>query len=655
MGIRLLGLVLWALFSSVAARAQSSILLHELFRDHAVLQRGQPIAVWGQAASGELVTISLSASTVRAQADASGRWSAVLPPLQAGGPFVLSAQGSSGAKAAANDVLVGDVFLCSGQSNMELPVLRVGDSRNEIEISANNTIRMLTIGHATSPVPRVDLPQPALWQIASPSTVPEWSAACFFFAREIQKTVQVPIGLLHSSWGGSNIRPWMSASALRAIAGHESGLDTLTLYAKNPDAAQARFAQQWEQWWHRKTGERPGAQPWSAASRSSTPGEWRDAPAGLGDWRDWGVAELKDFTGLVWYRTRVSLSAAQAKSAATLELGAINQIDETWLNGRALGNTFGYGTERTYPVAVGRLHAGENVLIVNVLSTYGGGGLLGSHAKRSLRLAGGEMIPLDGAWQYSIVPSAMGYPPQAPWESVSGLTTLYNAMIAPLGSYGLRGVLWYQGESNAGEAEAYGPLLTGLLADWRRQFGSDLPFLIVQLPNYGRPPLTPAESGWAEIRETQRQVVAHDPHAGLAVTIDIGDARNLHPTNKQDVGRRLALAARHVIYGESIPASGPIPLSAKRAAGEVAVEFGDIERGLVSYSHDSPIGFELCADAPGTCRFAEARIEGSRVTLAIPDGLAPTRVRYGWADSPVCTLFDLSGLPVGPFEVRISP
>jgi sialate O-acetylesterase len=355
----------------------------------------------------------------------------------------------------------------------------------------------------------------------------------------------------------------------------------------------------------------------------------------------------------VWHRTRFTLTAAQAASAATLALGAIDQVDETWLNGHAVGNTFGYGTERTYSVAAGTLQAGDNILVVNVLSTDGGGGLLGDHAKRALRLSGAESIALDGPWQYRIALSAVGNPPRAPWESVGGLGTLYNAMIAPLGSYGIRGALWYQGESNTGEAETYRTLLAGLIADWRHQFGTELPFLVVQLPNFGPPPSTPGESGWAEVREAQRQVVANDPHAGLAVTIDIGDARNLHPTNKQDVGRRLARAARRVIYGDSISPSGPSALAAVRDGNQIAVEFRDVDRGLVAYSHDSPIDFELCSDSPGTCRFVDSGIDGTRVLLSIPYGTSPTRVRYCWADSPVCTLFDLSSLPAGPFELRI--
>jgi sialate O-acetylesterase len=650
------GLSVLSLLFAVGAPAQASALLHELFQDHAVLQRDKPIAVWGLAGGGEVVTISLAGASVRAQADAAGRWSASLPAMGAGGPFVLTARGSSGAAQSASDILLGDVFLCSGQSNMELQVLRAGDSAGEIRNSANDSIRMLTVKRATSVTPLPNFPTPAAWQIASPDTVPEWSAACFFFARELQKTIHVPMGLLHSSWGGSNIRPWMSAAALHANGAYEPALNILALYAGDQSAAQSKFGDEWQQWWRSKTADRPGGEPWSANTKAARgAGTWQSAPPGLGDWRHWGIAELEDFTGLVWYRTTITLSAAQAKSAAALALGAINQVDETWINGRVVGNTFGYGSDRIYRLPPGLLHAGDNMLVINVLSTYGGGGLLADGAKRELQLASGESIALNGPWQYRIVPPAIGYPPRTPWESVGGLTTIYNAMIAPLGAYGLRGVLWYQGESNTGEADSYQALLAGLMADWRHQFGAALPFLIVQLPNFGQQPVTPVESGWAALREAQRLAVAHDPHAGLAVSIDIGDAHNLHPTNKQDVGKRLARAARRVIYGESIPPSGPAAQGAARDGGEIAVEFADIERGLVAYSHDTPIGFELCEDAAGSCRFAASRIAGTRIILPIPGGMSPTRVRYCWADSPVCTLYDGSGMPAGPFELRIRP
>jgi sialate O-acetylesterase len=671
---------------AAVARAQSvplagvqTSLLHELFHDHAVLQRDQPIAVWGRAANGETVTVTLGTSTVRARADASGRWSTQLPAMAAGGPYELTALGSSGARQAVQDILLGDVFLCSGQSNMEMQVLRASNSYDEIRKSANDTIRLAGIHQAINPAPLTHFQNPVGWQVASPETVPDWSAVCFFFARELQSFTHVPIGLIQSTWGGSNIRPWISAAALQALGGYESGLGLLRLYARDPAAAQNQFAHLWEQWWRAGSGDRPGSKPWiprrlaqeptqaagpaqpprrqSAALTEEPAGQWRTLPSGLGDWRSWGVPALADFTGALWYRTRINLTPAQALIAASgsakLSLGAINQVDETWINGRALGSTFGYETDRTYEIPHGRLHAGENVLVVNVLTTYGPGGLLAKGERRALHLPGGESIPLTGVWEYSVVPSAVGTPPRAPWESVGGLSTMYNAMIAPLGGYGLRAVLWYQGESNNSEPQSYRSLLETLMADWRRQFGRDLPFLIVQLPNYGALSTAPTESGWAQVREAQRLAVAHDPHAGLAVTIDIGDPHNLHPTNKQDVALRLANAARHVIFGESTPPSGPLPVSATRDSNGIVIDFTDVEGGLVAYSHATPIAFELCDDAPHSCRFAAAQIEGSRVMLPVPTGSSPTRVRYCWADSPVCTLADVGGLPAVPFELRV--
>jgi sialate O-acetylesterase len=654
------GQAAFALAEAAAQQAgtQPDRLLAGPFRDHAVFQRDRPIVVWGEAAAGDVITVTLATASAQARADASGRWRATLPAMHAGGPFELTARIATGVSQSVHDALVGDVFLCSGQSNMELPVERTGNVGDEIANSANNTIRMLTVAHASSPVPLADFEEPVHWQIAAPETVPRWSAACFYFARELQKTIHVPIGLVHSSWGGANIRPWMSAVALEALGGYETALQTLALYAKDTGAAQARFAEQWQAWWRGKSGDHAGAEPWAIRNtRSGQAGarDWRAAPPGLGDWRKWGVAELRDFTGLVWYRTHINLSAAQATSAVRLDLGPINQVDETWINGRAIGNTFGYDAERAYTLAPGVLHAGDNLLVLNVLSTYGKGGLLAGGPQRALHLSSGESVPLEGPWQYSIVPSSFGYPPRAPWESVGGVATLYNAMIAPLGSYGLRGVLWYQGESNTGEAQTYAALLGAMMADWRRQFAPDLPFLVVQLPNYGRPQAAPGEeSEWAALREGQRAAVADDRHAGLAVTIDIGEPGNLHPTNKQDVGTRLARVARHVIYGESMTPSGPVASSATRTGNGIVVDFGDVEGALTAYGNDHPIGFELCTDAPRTCRFAYATITGTRVVLAAPEnGAPPTRVRYCWADSPVCTLFDKSGLPAGPFQLPI--
>ncbi len=634
--------------SNPPSAAGFEALLDPVFEDHLVLQRERPISLWGKAPPGAVVTVSLGSESRTVRAELSGRWQTALPAQRAGGPYVLNARTRAGLDQSAHDVLIGDVFLCSGQSNMELPVRRVGDSRHEIDTSLNESIRMATVPAASAPAPVASFPQPLDWQIAAPTTVPDWSAACFFFARELQKTTHVPIGLVHASLGGSRIEPWLTAAGLRALGRLRAALQLVSLYARDPEGAQREFAVEWEQWWRSRTGERAGTEPWQA---SAQPDEWRAAPPELGNWQRWGVRELGDFNGLVWFRTVIRLSDAQARGAVTLALGPINQTDETWINGRAIGNTFGYGAERLYRLAAGTLHAGENAIVVNVASTYEGGGLLAAGAQR-LQLADGESVPL-GPWDYQPVAKRIGFPPNAPWQSVNGVTTLYNAMIAPLGSMSLRGVVWYQGESNTDQAHAYRLLLGELMSDWRRQFGAELPFLVVQLPNYGAPVPRPSESDWANLREAQRLAVASDPHAALAVTIDIGEPRNLHPTDKQDVGVRLARAARHLIYGEHIAPSGPVPRGAERSAAEVSVRFDGLEGHLVAYSHEAPIGFELCEKSADSCHFADARTERDTVILAVPSGMSPTRVRYCWGDSPVCTLYDESGLPAGPFEIEV--
>ncbi|MFT4249075.1 MAG: sialate O-acetylesterase, partial [Pseudomonas sp.] len=385
--------------------------------------------------------------------------------------------------------------------------------------------------------------------------------------------------------------------------------------------------------------------PW--APDAATTG-WRTAPARLGNYRQWGVPELAGFTGMLWYRTRVHLDAEQAARAATLTLGA-DEIDQTWVNGRAVGSGYGGGV-RHYPLPRGLLHAGDNLVTVNVLNTYADGGL---SAPVALQLEGGGTLPLDGPWEYRQVPTQVGTPPLAPWLSASGKTTLYNAMIAPLGGYGLRGALWYQGESNVGQDAAYRGLLRAYRADLRRQFGADLPLLVVQLTNYGPAPTQPQDSASAALREVQRQVAGEDPRSGLAVAIDIGERGDIHPANKQDVGRRLARAARHVVYGQALAPSGPVPVAARREGDAVVVGFDGIDGALLAYGADGPVGFELCGAQAGSCRYASARIRGREVVLRAADAASATRVRYGWADSPVVTLYDGAGLPAGPFQIAI--
>ncbi|MCC4588633.1 9-O-acetylesterase [Xanthomonas sp. NCPPB 1067] len=645
MNLRSLSLLLAALAADAACAADAP-LLHPLFQDHMVLQRDAPIRVWGDAAPGARVRVRLQAQQRQVRADRQGHWQVQLPAQTAGGPYTLTASSADGTTQQVTDVLIGDVWLCSGQSNMELQVHRTLDTRSEIADADQPDIRMFKVPAQSSPTPQRSFGGPAQWQRTTPEAVKDFSAACYYFARELRKSVAVPMGLINASWGGSQLQAWIGEAALRAAGDDGPALDVLARYAGSPEAAAPRWATLWETWW-RAHGE---GEPW----QPDAPGAWQAAPAGLGAWDDWGVPQLVGFNGMLWYRTSVELTPAQAAQEATLVLGPVDELDQTWVNGVGVGSSYGADQPRRYTLPRGHLHAGRNSIVLNVLNTYRRGGLLGDASSRALQFADGSTLPLSAPWQYRIVPPQLGSPPRAPWSSAAGLTTLYNGMIAPLGHLGLRGVLWYQGESNAGDAAHYPALLEAWRHDWRGRFGAQLPLLVVQLANYGTPPTQPAESGWAQLREAQRRFVAGDAHAGLAVAIDIGDRYDIHPANKQELGRRLARAARRVVYGEAIAPSGPVPRAVQRDGDSVRIAFDEVDGALLSYGNDAPIGFEVCGAAANSCRYTSATLQGREVRLRIPSGMDAARVRYCWADSPVCTLYDRSGLPAGPFEAPVT-
>lgn len=648
---RHIGAALAVLCCAAASVAQADeALLNPLFQDHAVLQREHANPVWGHATPGEKLTVDFAGKRISARADEHGHWEAKLPALKAGGPYTLNVKTSAGASQRIDDVLVGDVWLCSGQSNMVVQVKRALDARSEVQNADNDRIRMLTVDNVSSVTPLDAIPATDHWLKTTPGTVAEFSATCYFFARELQKTQDVPMGLIVSAWGGSRIEPWMSMQALRKVGGFDQGLDLLALHQKDPAQAGEQWSRQWQAWWHSRPGVSESNEPWGPA-RVTHQG-WQHAPLDKGAWQRWGMPELANFTGTLWYRTTLKLSKAQAEQANELSLGAINETDQTWVNGHWIGT--GYGGERTYKLPPGVLHEGDNLIAINVLGTYRDDGLYGPADKRALRLGDGSSVSL-GDWEYQVVPKSYGSPPSLPWHPTAGLATLHNGMIAPLGAYGVRGALWYQGESNTGDAGNYRRLLEALREDFRTQFGASMPMLVVQLAGYGPAPVHPVESGSADVREAQRLAVADDAHSGLAVVVDIGERTDIHPANKQELGRRLARAARHVVYGEALPPSGPVAASAQRNGDTVTLSFRDVTAPMVAYGADHPIGFELCGAQADTCHYADADIHGNQVVLhASMPTASITRVRYCWADSPVCTLYDGSGLPAGPFQLSLS-
>jgi sialate O-acetylesterase len=626
-------------------------LLAAIFGDHAVLQRDRPIEVWGRAQPGEQVTVALDDGTRKAQADAGGAWAVTFPAMRTGGVHTITARTASRSQTV-GDLLIGDVWLCSGQSNMEWTVRNALNAGWEASHSADNQVRHVAIPRDAALTPRADFASPLEWKVAGPETTLDFSAVCYYFARELKRSasVDVPQGLINASWGGTRIETWLSQDALRKLGRDDPGLGLLGRYAADRTAGAAEWGRELQKWWNAQPANK-GVEPWSTGKATGT---WTPAPARLTAWEDWGKPELAEYDGVMWYRASFKLSAAQAKQAAKISLGVIDDVDQLWINGQPFASGFGED-ERSYDVPGKLLKAGDNVVVVNVFDMWGSGGMHGEPGQFALRFADGSSVPLAG-WEYQLPPKGIAGVPRAPWEPIAGINILYNGMIAPLGKYGLRGAAWYQGEANGGldDALRYQQQLQMLFTDWRRQFDNPLPFFVVQLANWNHLATAPVDSGWARLRDAQRRAVSEDGNAGLAVTIDIGNRDDIHPTNKQDVGKRLARAARHVVFGEKISASGAAPKAAKRAVGGVDLTLGDFDGQLLVIGARDPAGFELCGETQASCHFVRAQLcEGGAVKLEDAAPEKATRVRFCWADAPLCNLFDTTGLPVGPFEIPI--
>lgn len=622
----------------------SALRLAPMFGDHGVLQRDRPISVWGDAPPGMRVTVSLEDLHAQVRADATGRWRALLPARPAGGPFTLSARSEDGETQTLRDIMVGDVFLCSGQSNMEHPVRYAQRAWDPVAAPEDVAIRLMTIGKDSDLRPLDALRHPAAWVPATPETVESFSAACFFFAQDLRRDHPVPLGLIANPWGGSAIEAWISAERLASLGNHGPQLAILGRFADDPAAGAALWGEQWQSWWTSRHTDRPWTDP---------VGTWTPVPA-LTPWESWGEAGLAGFDGMVWYRLELDLTASQAEDLATgasLSLGVIDEANTTWVNGRAVGA--GGAGDTTYPLPVGLLRAGRNQIVSNVYDSWGPGGFWGPGSAQTLRAESGVTVPLNPAhWRYRRDEDESQRPPRAPWEPLFGLGTIGNAMISPLHDYGLRAVLWYQGESNVDLAAVrYQALLSALMTDWRVRLSQpDLPFLIVQLANYGAAPTTPQPSGWSEVREGQRLAVANDARAAMVVAIDLGDPRDIHPGQKREVGRRLADAARRLVYGQDDTGAGPAPVSARWQGDAVVVQFIH-SAPLTTVSSDHVVGLELCDAAEVACRYVAGSVAGDAVHLPLrEDGHT---VRFCWGDSPICNLFDAAGRPAAPFRLEI--
>ena len=628
--------ILIALTQPVAAE----LTVGNLFGDRMVLQRNTTVVVWGTAEPGVEITVSIADRTITARADAKGHWRAELQPMAAGGPYELTVA-TGHQRLSFSDVLVGDVWICSGQSNMEWTVADSMNAAQETAAANDPEIRHFKVPRSWADQPEASLAGGS-WESADPEHVGAFTAVGYFFARELRRHHDVPIGLINTTWGGSRIEPWMSAQSL--------AIDDAKMQAilESEDA----FAHETLERITKQMGSLPKSDRGLAGGRAV----WADSEFDDTSWRilevpsRWEEHGYEGMDGIVWYRTTFELDADEARSGVRLGLGTIDDSDISWVNGHEVGRTvLAWNTPRIYEIPPAFLSEGRNVVAVRVDDTGGGGGIWGDPELLYVEAAGTKR-PLAGPWRIGlgfVTVNTDARRNQLP-------TMLYNKMIHPLLPNPVAGFLWYQGESNADAdgALVYRDLFANMIKDWRLRWGrGDLPFLWVQLANYMAAADQPGDSNWAKLRESQSAVLAL-PKTAQAVIIDIGDADDIHPQNKQEVGRRLALAARKMSFGEDVVFSGPTYRSHEVKEGRVIINFDHVGGDLVAKGNtDGKLAEFSIAGADRHFVWAEATIQDNRVVVWSDEVKEPVAVRYAWADNPAgANLYNLEGLPASPFR-----
>jgi len=623
-----------------------------VFTDHMVLQSGMPLPVWGHGKPGARVTVTAAGHRANADVNPQGDWMLKLPALPPSASPIELVIESDGQRIGFTDVLIGEVWLASGQSNMEWPVSSSNNAAEEIAAANFPLIRLFHIPQKVASAPRRDVD--ATWKVCSPQTVGSFSAVAYFFGRHLHRTLNVPVGLIHPSWGGTPAESWTSRESLLAHPQLQMIVERFETQLNNADA-QADYQQKYAQWsdkaFHKDTGNLGETQGWAGTQHN--PADWKTMTLP----RYWQSAGLP-FNGAVWFRKEVDVPASAAGKAARLRLGPIDDFDVTYFNGQRIGATGpetpqAHAAMRDYPVPANLVKPGRNVIAVRVFDHYGQGGIYGQPLQ--LVLDGAPPLSLAGDWQYRIerrCEPCTEPPPPAPlnWNHSWAPSGLFNAMLHPVIPYAIRGVIWYQGESNADRAEQYRVLLPEMITDWRRHWNQgDFSFLIVQLANYGVTLPDPADSNWAELREAQQHTATALPNTGLAVTIDIGDPGDIHPRNKQDVGKRLALAAERLAYGRETRHSGPVYDSMTIENNFIRLRFRHADGLTIAPGHS--LSQFAIAGEDRKFVWADAHIEGEEVIVSNPNISHPVAVRYQWANSPAPGhLTNAAGLPAAPFR-----
>jgi sialate O-acetylesterase len=640
----------------MAANARADIKLPRLVGDDMVLQRDAPIRVWGWADPGEGVQLRFRRAKVTTRADSSGRWSATFPSQIAGGPDEMRIAGKN--VLTLKNILVGDVWLASGQSNMQFPMARVGDfggvadADREIDSAHFPQIRLFVVNRVTALRPSDDV-ESSGWLAATPETVRTFSAVAYLFGREIHQRYKVPIGLIESAWGGTPAETWVSAQSLKKFPEFDASLKRQSRIDAAAIAGYDVYLAARNRWYqlHGREDRGSAGEGWSAA-------DYEDA-----DWpsvqepQPWPIKPVKGFDGTVWYRKEIDALPAEAGKPLRLHLSRMLQADTTYFNGARVGETLGEVKERDYSVPPLLVNAGRNVVSVRLAGQYDSGdGYVGMLGEASEMYAdfGSRKVTLAGSWRYQPGPDLSALPEPPPIAEFrdkfpASPALLFNAMIAPLAPYRIKGAIWYQGESNVGRAAQYRRLFAALINDWRTQWGYRVPFLFVQLAGFEADPPAPAECERAELREAQAAALSLGA-TGMASAIDLGERNDVHPRNKQDVAQRLVLAAAKVAYGESVVYSGPMYRSMQIERGRIRLKFSNTGSGLRIAGNPRVLrGFAIAAEA-GPFVWARAGVEGNDVIVSSGSVPTPARVRYDWRNTPDGNLYNAQGLPALPFR-----
>ncbi|MEM9821478.1 MAG: sialate O-acetylesterase [Bacteroidota bacterium] len=621
---------------------KAELQLSELIGDHMVMQRNQPVALWGWAKTGAVIQLQFQEQNYEAKAlGEEGKWMFELPPMPAGGPYEMKISGD-GATIVVKDIWLGDVWICSGQSNMEWTVINSQDAKSEMATATDGNIRHFKIPKSSS-YEKKDHLAVANWEVCTPATVGDFTAVGYYFARALRKEHDVAIGLINTSWGGSRIEAWMSHESL----GYESPEILIQELKDKKAEAEAEIKALFK--------DRLGIVPTEDLGWQEGKALWAAKDFDDRDWSEmtlpgvWESQGLDRLDGIVWFRRSIQLSEEQAKNGLRLHLGSIDDSDQTWINGQMVGRTdMAWNKQRIYEVDGQYLSAGENIIAVRVEDTGQGGGFHGDPRLLFYQIAN-EKWPLHGPWKYRVGKVSM----MADAGAHHTPTLLYNKMIHPILDYPVCGTIWYQGESNTGKGDdfQYRELFPKMIEDWRTAWKcGPFPFLFVQLANFGQVQDQPGYSGWAVLRESQSKTLALK-NTAQAVIIDIGEADDIHPRNKQDVGERLALAARHLAYGETISYSGPVYQSMTVEEGQIRLQFNHFGEGLLAKDRYAYLrGFSI-AGADRQFVWAKARIEGDEVIVWNENVSNPVAVRYAWEENPEdSNLYNKKGLPASPFR-----